>query len=212
MSNKNPYKKPGTEPKGTDMDNSLDAVDQLVSELQHEADDIEDLVEAAEEVAADEHSSSLSPLQIAEQKAQEHHDNLLRLAAEMENLRKRTTREVEQARKFAVERFAKEVLLVKDSLEMGKDESLKDTTTVETIREGLELTMKQLDSALEKFSIKLIDAEGVPFNPEFHEAMAMQPSADLEPNTVMAVMQKGYMINDRVLRPARVLVSRAIDE
>ena len=130
----------------------------------------------------------------------------------MDNLRKRTTREVEQARKFAVERFAKEMLMVKDSLEMGVQASQASDASVASIREGVEMTMKQLNSALEKFAIKKIDAEGQPFNPEMHEAMAMQPSADLEPNTVMIVMQQGYTINDRVLRPARVMVSRESDE
>lgn len=212
MNNHQSDKANQTEAQPSELDKSLDEMDKLVDELQHQADDIEELVEVAEEYATDEQSSSLSPLQIAEAKAQEHHDNLLRLAAEMDNLRKRTAREVEQARKFAVERFAKEVLLVKDSLEMGLQASLAEDVTVATIREGIELTMKQVESAFEKFSITLIDAEGVPFNPEFHEAMAMQPSADLEPNTVMFVMQKGYLINDRVLRPARVMVSRATDE
>ena len=200
-----------TKPKDSDLDKSLDEMDKLVDELQAESEDIEELVEEAAQNDDQEQTLDLSPLEIAEAKAQEHHENLLRLAAEMDNLRKRTTREVEQARKFAVERFAKEVLLIKDGLDMGMQASQAEGATVESIREGMEITMKQLASGLEKFNIKEIEAAGAVFNPEFHEAMAMQPSAEHEPNTVMFVMQKGFMINERVLRPARVMVSKAPD-
>ena len=200
-----------TKPKDSDLDKSLDEMDKLVDELQAESEDIEELVEEAAQNDDQEQTLDLSPLEIAEAKAQEHHENLLRLAAEMDNLRKRTTREVEQARKFAVERFAKEVLLINDGLDMGMQASQAEGATVESIREGMEITMKQLASGLEKFNIKEIEAAGAVFNPEFHEAMAMQPSAEHEPNTVMFVMQKGFMINERVLRPARVMVSKAPD-
>lgn len=198
-------------PQGSDLEKSLDEMDKLVDELQTESDDIEDLVEQAVQNDEQNQTLDLSPLEMAESKAEEHHNNLLRLAAEMDNLRKRTIREVEQARKFAVERFAKEVLLIKDSLDMGMQASQADGATLESLREGMEITMKQLATGLEKFNIKEIEAEGAVFNPEFHEAMAMQPSAEHEPNTVMFVMQKGFMINERVLRPARVMVSKDPD-
>ena len=181
-----------------DVENSLDEMEQLVEDLE---------TNQGEELEEEE----LTPLEVAENTAAEAKDNMLRLAAEMDNLRKRTVREVEQARKFAVERFAKEVLLIKDSLDMGMQASQAEGATVESIREGMEITMKQLASGLEKFNIKEIEAEGAAFNPEFHEAMAMQPSTEHEPNMVMFVMQKGFMINDRVLRPARVMVSKAPD-
>lgn len=181
-----------------DVENSLDEMEQLVEDLE---------TNQSEELEEEE----LTPLEVAENTAAEAKDNMLRLAAEMDNLRKRTVREVEQARKFAVERFAKEVLLIKDSLDMGMQASQAEGATVESIREGMEITMKQLASGLEKFNIKEIEAEGAAFNPEFHEAMAMQPSTEHEPNMVMFVMQKGFMINDRVLRPARVMVSKAPD-
>jgi molecular chaperone GrpE len=181
-----------------DVENSLDEMEQLVEDLE---------TNQSEELEEEE----LTPLEVAENTAAEAKDNMLRLAAEMDNLRKRTVREVEQARKFAVERFAKEVLLIKDSLDMGMQASQAEGATVESIREGIEITMKQLASGLEKFNIKEIEAEGAAFNPEFHEAMAMQPSTEHEPNMVMFVMQKGFMINDRVLRPARVMVSKAPD-
>ena len=214
----NQYTDKNTNPKDSDLETSLDEMDKLVDELQAESIDIEELVEEAAQNNESDQSldlspleMNLSPLEMAEAKAEEHHNNLLRLAAEMDNLRKRTIREVEQARKFAVERFAKEVLLIKDSLDMGMQASQADGATLESLREGMEITMKQLATGLDKFNIKEIEAEGAVFNPEFHEAMAMQPSAELEPNTVMFVMQKGFMINERVLRPARVMVSKAPD-
>lgn len=211
MTKKNNEENLNQEPLHSDLSDSLDEMDKLVDDLTHEADDIEELVGAADEIAHNEHSLSQTPLEIAELKVEEHHNNLLRLAAEMDNLRKRTAREVEQARKFAVERFAKEVLMVKDSLEMGMQESTKENTSIVALREGMEITMKQVDSVFEKFAIKQIDAAGQPFNPELHEAMAMQPSAEMEPNTVIFVMQQGYTINERVLRPARVMVSKELD-
>jgi len=176
----------------TELENGLDEIEQLVDEIEAAQD---------EEIEAE-----LSPLEIAENAAAEAKDNMLRLAAEMDNLRKRTAREVEQARKFAVERFAKEVLLIKDSLDMGMQASQAEGATVESLREGMEITMKQLAGGLEKFNIKEIEAEGAVFNPEFHEAMAMQPSAEHEPNTVMFVMQKGFTISGRLIRPAMVMV------
>jgi len=182
------------------------------NDVEKQLDEMEELVDGIEANQEEEPEDiELSPLEEAENAAAEAKDNMLRLAAEMDNLRKRTTREVEQARKFAVERFAKEVLLIKDSIDMGMQASQAEGATVESLREGMEITSKQLASGLEKFKITEIEAEGAVFNPELHEAMAMQPSDEHEPNTVMFVMQKGFMINDRVLRPARVMVSKAPD-
>jgi molecular chaperone GrpE len=133
--------------------------------------------------------------------------------AEMENLRKRAQRDVEQARKFAVERFAGELLNVRDSLEMGlaAASEAQGEDQVTRLREGKEMTLKQLDGVFEKFGLEVIDPVGDVFNPELHEAMAMQPSADHKPDTVISVVQKGYLLNGRLLRPARVLVARAPD-
>jgi len=197
------------------LDDALESAEDLAEMI----DEAEDLVDASDDgITADgesieEEKSELElALEAAETKATEHHENLLRMAAEMDNLRKRTTREVDQARKFAVERFAKEVLLVKDSLDLGVQASQVEDATVESIREGMEMTLKQLDSTLGKFSLTQIKALGEVFNPEFHEAMAMQPSTEHEPNSVMLVMQEGYLLNERVLRPARVIVSKEADE
>jgi molecular chaperone GrpE len=133
----------------------------------------------------------------------------LRALAELENVRKRARRDVEQAHKFAVEKLAAELLNVKDSLEMGLKAAEGDNPSIDQLREGKEMTLKQLDSAMEKAGIAELDPDGEAFNPEFHEAMTMQESADHDPDTVMTVIQKGYLLNGRLLRPARVIVAKA---
>jgi molecular chaperone GrpE len=157
-------------------------------------------------------------LEDARAKADEHWDKLLRLQAEMENSQRRAQRELENAHKYGLEKFAQELLPVKDSLELGLaavDENEHEAFL--KLREGTELTLKMLSAALEKFGIKEVDPLGQPFSAEQHQAMAMQESAEHAANTVMAVMQKGYLINDRLLRPAMVIVSKgpaaeAVDE
>lgn len=193
------------------MEEAIDDAEELV-ELIDEAEEQENSDNDSSDESQTEESEEPSALELAEAKAQENHENMLRIAAEMDNLRKRTQREVEQSRKFAVERFAKEMLDVLDNLQRGVDASQVEGATVETVREGAEMTLKQLKAGLEKFAIKEIEAEGQVFNPEFHEAMAMQPSAEHEPNTVITVIQKGYQLHERVLRPARVLVAKAVEE
>jgi molecular chaperone GrpE len=138
-------------------------------------------------------------------KADENWDLYLRAAAETENVRKRAARDVEQARKFALESFGREMLAVKDSLEIGLGAA--DTTDAETLVAGHEATLKLLSTILERFGITELDPAGEPFDPEFHEAMTMQPSADAEPGSVLTVIQKGYALNGRLLRPARVIVA-----
>ncbi len=148
-------------------------------------------------------------LEDARNKADEHWNQLLRVQAEMENLRRRAERDVESAHKYALEKFAAALLPVKDSLEMGLNAASGGEGEVLTrLKEGTELTLKMLTSALEKFGIKEVDPVGQPFNPDLHQAMTMQPSADHPANTVLAVMQKGYTLNDRLLRPAMVVVSK----
>ena len=145
----------------------------------------------------------------ARSKADEHWEQCLRLQAELENLRKRSERDLAQAHKFALEKFAAELLPVRDSLEMGVAAATEDSASVEHLREGSELTLKMLTSALEKFNIKEINPLNEKFNPEYHEAMSLQERADVPPNTVVTVVQKGYLLNDRLIRPAMVIVSRA---
>ena len=138
-------------------------------------------------------------------KADENWDRYLRAAAEVENVRKRAARDVEHARKFALENFGRELLAVKDSLEMGLEAA--ETADADALRTGSEATLKLLATTLERFGVAEIDPEGEPFDPELHEAMTMQPSADVEPGSVLTVIQKGYTLNGRLLRPARVVVA-----
>ncbi len=137
-------------------------------------------------------------------KADENWERYLRAAAETENVRKRATRDVENAHKFALERFGKELLTVKDTLEMG---IAADGASVESLVEGSNATLKMLGSTMERFGMIEVDPEGEPFDPEFHEARRMQPSHDIEPGSVVTVVPKGYTLNGRLLRPAMVIVA-----
>ena len=145
----------------------------------------------------------------ARARADEHWNSYLRAVAETDNLRKRAQRDVEAASRYAIERFAGELLDVRDSLELG----VAAGASAEPARllEGMEATLRLLNRAFEKSGLSVVDPAGQPFNPEFHEAMATQPSADQPPGTVLAVVQKGYVLNGRLLRPARVLVAREPD-
>jgi molecular chaperone GrpE len=137
-------------------------------------------------------------------KADENWERYLRASAEVENIRKRAGRDVENAHKFALERFGKELLAVKDTLEMGL---AVEGASVESLLEGSNATLKLLGSTMERFGIVEVDPVGEPFDPEFHEAISMQPSDDVEPGSVVTVVQKGYTLNGRLLRPAMVIVA-----
>lgn len=146
-------------------------------------------------------------LEAARRQARENEDKMLRTQAEMENLRKRTARDVENAHKFALEKFVNELLPVLDSLELGLD-AANSANGKDTLREGMELTLKKFRDVLEKFGVIVIDPQGEKFNPERHEAMSMQELEGAEPNTVISVMQKGYELNGRLVRPAMVIVAK----
>lgn len=148
-------------------------------------------------------------LEDARAKADDHWNQLLRVNAEMDNLRKRGSRDLENAHKFALEKFAGELLPVRDSLEMGLTAAEGAQGDVDKIREGMELTLKMLAGVMEKFGIHQVDPAGEKFDPQLHEAMSMMESADAEPNTVLHVVQKGYQLNERLIRPAMVVVSKA---
>jgi molecular chaperone GrpE len=148
-------------------------------------------------------------LEAAKEKADENWANLLLAKAEVENIRRRSQKDIEKAHRFSIEKFAKDLLSVVDSFEMGLAATEDAAEDVTAIKEGLELTYKQLLSALEKSNITQVDPNGEAFNPEHHQAMSMVPSADHEPNTVIQVFQKGYLLNERLLRPAMVIVSQA---
>lgn len=158
------------------------------------------------------HEQLLITLQDAQAKADQHWNQLLLARAETENVRRRAERDVESAHKYALEKFVRELLPVRDSLELGLAATEGEQTDLGKIREGMELTLKVFGNALEKFGVKAVDPKGDRFNPELHQAMAMQETSDVEPNTVLTVYQKGYTLNDRLLRPAMVVVSRAAEE
>lgn len=145
----------------------------------------------------------------AQAKADEHWDALLRARAEVDNIRKRSERDVSQARKYGLESIARELLPIHDSLVLGLADVEKADASLDTAREGLRLINQMLDKLMEQYSITAIDPQGEVFDPECHQAMSMQETTELAPNTVAQVLQKGYRLNDRVLRPAMVIVARA---
>lgn len=132
----------------------------------------------------------------------------LRTLADMENLKRRTRIDVENAHKFALDKFVNALIPVLDSMEMGLEASNNEGATMETIREGLEMTLKQTLDVLAQFNVERVNPEGEKFDPQLHEAMTMVPSPDHESNTVMDVVQKGYTLNERLVRAARVVVAQ----
>ena len=181
-----------------------DAVKEPAIEIEEStAEDLEELLDEPTPI-----EQLAEQLALATQKVEENRELALRTQAEMENLRRRTEKEVQDARKFALERFAKDLLVVLDSLELGIQAAAGDSPEVAKLREGSELTLKQFLSVLEKFNVSPIDALGQKFNPELHQAMAMEPNAEVEPNTVLRVFQKGYTLNDRLLRPTMVVIAQ----
>ncbi|MBD9426690.1 nucleotide exchange factor GrpE [Pseudomonas sp. PDM15] len=136
-------------------------------------------------------------------------DNSLRVAADLQNVRRRAEQDVEKAHKFALEKFANDLLPVVDSLERGLELSSPNDEAIRAVREGMELTLKLFHDTLKRYQLEAVDPHGAPFNPEHHQAMAMEESTHVEPNTVLKVFQKGYLLNGRLLRPAMVVVSKA---
>lgn len=149
--------------------------------------------------------AGLDPLAQAEARADENWNKYLRAVAELDNVRKRARRDVENARKYGIERFAGELLAVSDSLEAALEAG--ESAEAASLLEGSEATLKLLLSTLGKFGVEQLDPHGEPFDPQLHEAMTMVPSPDAEPNTVIDVIQKGYSLNGRLIRPARVIVA-----
>lgn len=173
----------------------------------------DEILESVDETEA----QALSPEELidrldqAEKKATENWDQLLRTKAEMDNIRRRTQKDLENAHKYALEKFIGELLAVKDSLELGVNAAQQENVTVDSLREGSEMTLSMLSNVFEKFNVVELNPEGEKFNPDHHQAMSIQPTSEMEPNTVMAVMQKGYLLNDRLVRPAMVMVSKAAE-
>lgn len=176
--------------------------DPIQDELNQEAEAaVENTAEPSEEVAQ-ESAEDMYLAEVARLK-----DQMLREQAEMQNLRKRLQRDVEQARKFALEKFVGDLLPVLDNLERAIN-AAGDDELVKPLKEGVELTCKQFVDVLGKYNVQQINPVGEPFDPQFHEAVTMVPNPAMEPNSVMDVMQKGYTLNERLLRAAMVVVSR----
>ena len=150
-------------------------------------------------------------LEAAQQASLEERERAIRAVAEMENLRRRAAQDVEKAHKFALEKFAAELLPVLDNLERAIELADKENDTLKPMIEGVELTLKSMQSGVGKFGLVALDPTNQTFDPNAHQAMSMVPSADVAPNTVIAVMQKGYELNGRVIRPAMVMVSKSAD-
>ena len=151
-------------------------------------------------------------LEETQQKAHESWDKAVRTQAEMENLKRRTQKDLEDAHKFALTSFSKELLPVFDSIVLGLQAATGDSDEVKKFREGCDLTIKQFEALFAKFNILAIDPKGEPFNAEQHQAMMMQEVEGVEANTVVNVFQKGYVLNGRLLRPAMVVVAKAAEK
>ncbi|MBY7869224.1 nucleotide exchange factor GrpE [Vibrio fluvialis] len=160
----------------------------------------------------DEKEAKIAQLEAAlltsEERVKENQDTVLRARAEVENMRRRSEQEIDKARKYALSRFVEELLPVLDNLERAIQAADGENEIVKPILEGVELTHKTFVDAVAKFGLKEINPEGEAFNPEFHQAMSIQESPDHQSNTVMFVMQKGYELNGRVVRPAMVMVAK----
>ncbi len=183
----------------------------------------DEIVQQAEEQVEEQHEHAVEAISPEQEKINElelslaaaqstvadQKDSVIRAKAEVDNIRRRAAQDVEKARKFALEKFAGEMLVSVDNLERALQNIDKDDETNKGIVEGVELTLQGLISSLEKFGVKPVDPQDQPFNPELHQAMSMQEVPDVAPNTVIAVMQKGYELNARLISPAMVMVSKA---
>ncbi len=166
----------------------------------------------ADELSTLDKEELIARIKQAQAKADENWDVALRTKAEMENVRRRTDKDIANARKFGIEKMVNEILPVKDSMEMGLNAAVDldiEDEAVHKIREGMELTLKMMVNALTKIGIsEIAPEEGDAFNADFHQAMSMQEIPGKESNTIVAVMQKGYLLNERLLRPAMVMVAK----
>ncbi|MFK5971106.1 MAG: nucleotide exchange factor GrpE [Candidatus Marithrix sp.] len=187
-------------------------VDNTVTEPETPAIKESNVEEISEEISVEELTKQLTDIQQqaaeVQQKADEYWDTILRKQAEHDNLQKRMVRDLENTRKYALEKFATEILAIKDSIELGLEATNKPETNLETIHEGMTLTLKMLTDSLVKFNIVELEPINEKFDPQWHEAMTIQPNAEVDDGTVLHVHQKGYKLQDRLLRPARVIVSK----
>lgn len=180
----------------------------MVDEQRQELQD-EDVIAEQERGAAAQDEDLLARIASLEEQLAAAQDQALRAAADVQNARRRAEQEVTKAHKFALERFANDLLAVVDSLERGLELSSDDDPAIKPMRDGMELTLKLFADTLERYQVVAVDPHGEPFNPDLHQAMTMEERDNVEPNTVIKVFQKGYTINERLLRPAMVVVSKA---
>ncbi|MBK1850647.1 nucleotide exchange factor GrpE [Marinobacter sp. 1-4A] len=190
--------------------NSDENRNEQVEELNEAADAAAEEMQAEGEVQQEE----VSELDALKEQLQDSQEQMLRLQAEMQNVRRRAEMDVQKAHKFALEKFVKELLPVADSLEKAVESTEGQEAAgelVASIRQGVEMTLSLFVSSLKKFNVEPLNPVGEPFDPQQHEAMSMVPAPDAEPNSVVAVVQKGYLLNGRVVRPAMVMVAKAQD-
>ncbi|WP_417545091.1 nucleotide exchange factor GrpE [Marinobacter sp.] len=181
-----------------------------------QVEELNEAVDASAEAAGEQETEQgeASELDALKAQVQEFQEQMLRSQAEMQNVRRRAEMDVEKAHKFALEKFVKELLPVADSLEKAVESTEGQGNAddlVASIRQGVEMTLSLLESSFKKFNVEPLNPIGEPFDPRHHEAMSMVPAPDAEPNSVVAVVQKGYLLNGRVVRPAMVMVAKAQD-
>lgn len=190
------------------VENKVSNEEQVSPEIDQQQDSAaEESVQA--EAAEQAGTSPEARIEALEEELSKTKDEALRTMAEAHNIRRRSEAEVEKARKFALEKFAGELLAVVDNLERAIDAADAGNEAVKPLLEGVALTQKSLVETLGRFNVQQLNPVGEPFDPQFHQAMSMVENPDVEPNTVTVVMQKGYTLNDRLLRPAMVMVSKA---
>ena len=178
-----------------------DATKELLEEVADAAPSESESPESADESIQQELDSALAA-------ADKHRDEALRAMAELDNVRKRAEKDVESAHKFGLEKFIHELLPVKDSMDLGFD-AANSATDVDALKEGMALTLKMFEDALEKRGVKELNPLGEDFDPEFHQAMMMEESVEVEAGKILRVMQKGYVLNERLIRPAMVVVAKS---
>lgn len=164
-------------------------------------------VDERQEATTDQVTGLLQEIERLKMEVQESSDKAVRATAELDNIRKRTSRDIENAHKYALERFVSELLPVLDSMELGINAS-QSAEDIDSLREGMDLTLKMLFDRMGKFGVKTIDPAGEKFDPEWHEAVSIQELEGSEPGQVVTVMQKGYELNGRLVRPAMVVVAK----
>lgn len=199
---------PEEQVENTQPENEQAQADNVQAEVDNEQAEVETEETAKEQDIVAELDKKLK---LAEQKIQEQQDSVIRAKAEMENVRRRAAQDIEKAHKFALDKFAEGLLPVIDSMELAISHADQEDEALKPMIEGVELTLKSMLTTVEKFGLKVIDPKDEAFDPEKHQAMSMQTVEGVPANQVIAVMQKGYELNGRLIRPAMVMVSKAAE-